>query len=171
MKKILLLILIAVASVNVQAQDVYVAGNVSLWRNDDANKTAFTVSPEIGCNLDSSWALGVALGYNYNYLKGLKTNAFSIAPYARYSYYNNDKVRLFIDGGFGFSTLKTKGSDSTNGWEIGLKPGIAIKLNKNFSLLAKCGFVGYRDDYFTGEDGFGFSLNSEDISLGVHYEF
>ena len=96
----------------------------------------------------------------------------AIAPYARFSYYENKIVRLFIDGGLGFSTNRIKGADkATNGYEIGLKPGIALKLNKNFSLIAKCGFVGFRDDYSVTEDGFGISLQSEDLSFGFHYEF
>ena len=47
----------------------------------------------------------------------------------------------------------------------------AIKLNNHFSLIAKCGFLGYRDDYAYGTDGYGFSFGSEDLSFGFHYEF
>lgn len=82
-------------------------------------------------------------------------------------------VRLFVDGGLGFSTYKydIDGGDSTNGFEIGFKPGIAVKQNKHFSLLAKCGFLGYRDDYMYGDNGYGFAFTSEDLSFGFHYEF
>lgn len=97
--------------------------------------------------------------------------SFALAPYARYSYYENKVVRLFIDGGLGFSTQKVKGLDSVNGFEIGFKPGIAIKLNDKFSVLAKCGFLGYRDDYMDTESGYGFGFTSEDLSVGFHYEF
>ena len=51
------------------------------------------------------------------------------------------------------------------------KPGIAIKLNSKFSAVAKCGFLGYRDDYMTGDNGYGFAFTSEDLSFGFHYEF
>ena len=105
-------------------------------------------------------------------MKGLKTNSVAIAPYARFSYYENKIVRLFVDGGLGFSTSRVKDADDAiNGYEIGLQPGIALKLNKSFSLVAKCGFVGFRDDYTVKEDGFGISLRSEDLSFGFHYEF
>ena len=93
------------------------------------------------------------------------------APYARYSYYENKVVRLFIDGGLGFSTQTVKGADAVNGFEIGFKPGIAIKLNDKFSVLAKCGFLGYRDDYMNAGSGYGFNFTSEDLSFGFHYEF
>ena len=61
--------------------------------------------------------------------------------------------------------------DAVNGFEIGFKPGIAIKLNDKFSVLAKCGFLGYRDDYMNAGSGYGFNLKSEDLSFGFHYEF
>ena len=86
----------------------------------------------------------------------VKTTGFAIAPFARYSFYENKIVRLFVDMGMGFSTVKVKDGDSTNGFEIGLKPGIEIKLNNKFSLVSKLGFAGYRDDYYKGENGFGY---------------
>ena len=56
----------------------------------------------------------------------ISTNAFALAPYARYSFYENKIVRLFLDMGFGFSTQKAKHQDAVNGFEIGVKPGMAI---------------------------------------------
>ena len=61
---------------------------------------------------------------------------------------------------------------ATSGFELGFKPGIAIKLNKHFNFIAKYGFLGYRDDYMLGsQDGYGFSFSSEDLSIGFHYVF
>ena len=118
------------------------------------------------------WICGLyVLTFAHSKLDEGKYNAFALAPYARYSYYENKVVRLFIDGGLGFSTQKVKGLDSVNGFEIGFKPGIAIKLNDKFSVLAKCGFLGYRDDYMDTESGYGFGFTSEDLSVGFHYEF
>lgn len=172
MKKLLLSLLVLVATLSVNAQDIYMGGTFNLWRNMDANRTNFTVAPEIGYNLNKQWAIGVTLSYAHDYYQKRKTNGIAIAPYARFSYYENKIVRLFVDGGLGFSTSRIKGADSAyNGYEIGFKPGIALKLNKSFSLIAKCGFVGFRDDYAVGEDGLGISLRSEDLSFGFHYEF
>ena len=125
MKKIVLFLFVAIATLSVKAQDLYMGGTVGLWRNDDANTTSFKLAPEIGYNLSEQWALGVELQFN--------------------------------------------GGDAVNGFEIGLKPGIAIKLNQHFSLVAKCGFLGYKDDYMG--NGFGFSASSEDLTFGFHYEF
>lgn len=170
MKKIVLFLFVAIATLSVKAQDLYMGGTVGLWRNDDANTTSFKLAPEIGYNLSEQWALGVELQFNHEYKEHISTNTFAIAPYARFSYYENKIVRLFVDGGFGFATTKVKdGGDTVNGFEIGLKPGIAIKLNQHFSLVAKCGFLGYKDDYMG--NGFGFSASSEDLTFGFHYEF
>ena len=172
MKKLLVFLFVVVATVSVNAQDIYMGGTFNLWRNTDANRTNFSIAPEVGYNLSEKWAVGVTFSYAHDYLKGLKTNSVAIAPYARFSYYENKIVRLFVDGGLGFSTSRVKDADDAiNGYEIGLQPGLALKLNKSFSLVAKCGFVGFRDDYTVKEDGFGISLRSEDLSLGFHYEF
>lgn len=176
MKKIVLFLFVAMAALSVKAQ-VYVGGTVSFWHNDDADATSFIVSPEIGYNLSEKWAVGGVIGFTHSKVsiddESLKVNSFSIAPYARYSYYENKILRLFIDGGVGFSTYKIKDFDSESGFEIGFRPGLAIKLNKNFNLIAKCGFLGYRDDYNgnSSNNGYGFAFTSEDLSFGFHYEF
>ncbi len=136
MKKIVLFLFVAIATLSVKAQDLYMGGTVGLWRNDDANTTSFKLAPEIGYNLSEQWALGVELQFNHEYKEHISTNTFAIAPYARFSYYENKIVRLFVDGGFGFATTKVKdGGDAVNGFEIGLKPGIAIKLNQHSAWL------------------------------------
>ena len=170
MKKFVILLFVAMAALSAKAQ-VYVGGTVALWHNDDLDATTFALNPEVGYNLNEKLAIGGVLTFAHSKLDEGKYNAFALAPYARYSYYENKVVRLFIDGGLGFSTQKVKGLDSVNGFEIGFKPGIAIKLSDKFSVLAKCGFLGYRDDYMDTESGYGFGFTSEDLSVGFHYEF
>lgn len=41
MKKIVLFLFVAIATLSVKAQDLYMGGTVGLWRNDDANTTSF----------------------------------------------------------------------------------------------------------------------------------
>ena len=175
MKKLFLMLVVLLATLSVSAQDMYLGGGISLWRNDDTHTTSFSLTPEFGVNLSSQWAVGGELGFAHaKYSKddvSVKSTGFAIAPYARCSFYENKVVRLFLDMGVGFSSVKVKGGDSTNGIEVGLKPGVAIKLNNSFSLISKLGFAGYRDDYYKGDNGFGVSFDTENISLGVLYEF
>lgn len=122
MKKIVFFLFATMLVASVKAQ-VYVGGTVGLWHNDDLDATFFKLEPEVGYNLSEKWAVGGVLAFAHGKADEGKYNAFALAPYARYSYYENKVVRLFVDGGFGFSTQKVKGADSVNGFEIGFKPG------------------------------------------------
>ena len=179
MKKILMIVVVMMAALSSYAQEMYLGGGISLWRDCDADVTSFSISPDFGYNLNERWAVGGEVVFSHegtHYDVGDEKvsshiNSFAIAPYARYSFYENKIVRLFIDMGMGFSTSKPKHGDSVNGFEIGLKPGLAIKLNDSCSFITKVGFAGYRDDYFRGADGFGVTLDGENISIGIDYEF
>lgn len=170
MKKIVLFLFIVVATLSVNAQSVYVGGAFGLWHNSDADMTSFKIAPEVGYNLNEKWAVGAVLEYEHASEGDLSGNAFSIAPYARYSFYENKLVRLFVDGGLALGVSKIEDMDSNTVFEIGFKPGIAIKLNEHFSLVAKYGFLGYRNEY-TSDPGFGLKVSSEDLTFGFHYEF
>lgn len=177
MKKIVLLLLfVACAAISMNAQ-VYVGGTAGFWRNDkdDADETSFTIAPEIGYNLSEKWAIGAEFGYTYAKDPSVKENTAFIAPYARYTYCETGIVRLFLDGGVGFASTKFD-DKRTNGYEIGIKPGVAIKLNDKFSLITKVGFLGYRDDYYTPgfadeNSGFGFNLSGTDVRFGFQVNF
>lgn len=141
MRKLFLLVVIVMAAISAGAQEgIYLGGGISLWRNNDVDKTSFSITPDVGYNLSKQWAVGVELAYahtGYDDKYDVSTNAFALAPYARYSFYENKIVRLFVDMGFGFSTFKAKHADSVNGFEIGLKPGLALKLNDHLVSLRK----------------------------------
>ena len=103
----------------------------------------------------------------------IKDNGFIIAPYARYTLFSQGLFSMFLDGGVGYSTTKADGAERQNGWEIGIKPGIMFNLSDNFSLVAKYGFLGYRDTYGLGRsfNGFGLGFTSEELSLGFQCRF
>ncbi len=103
MKKIVFFLFATMLVASVKAQ-VYVGGTVGLWHNDDLDATFFKLEPEVGYNLSEKWAVGGVLAFAHGKADEGKYNAFALAPYARYSYYENKVVRLFVDGGFGFST-------------------------------------------------------------------
>lgn len=171
MKKGLLLVVVMLATIAVKAQDIYVGGSLNVWRNSTGNTTSFKVAPEIGYNFNETWALGAELNYSHNYVNQSTTNSVSIAPYIRWSYYQNDAVRLFLDGTAAIGFNKVKDGDTSKAGQVGLRPGIAVKLNDNFSFIAKYGFLGYRRNVSTAGDSFGLALTSEDLSIGFHYTF
>lgn len=171
MKKLFITLMVAlIAIVSADAQ-VYVGGSFNLTHNKNADLTNFTIAPEIGYNLNKNWAIAAEIGFTHVKDDDVKTNAFSFAPYARFSFFEKGIVRLFLDGGVGISTYKVEDLDSQNGFEIGIKPGIALEICKNLTFVTKYGFAGYRDDYKYANSTSGISLSSEDLSFGFHYEF
>lgn len=171
MKKVLMTLFVMFAVVTAYAQEMYVGGGISLWRDTDAEVSSFSISPDFGYGLNEKWSVGgqLVLAVNDN---GYKHTSFAIAPYARFSYYENSIVRLFLDMGFGISVDKIKNGSSETGFEVGVKPGLAVKLNDNFSFITKVGFAGFRDDYLLGDkSGFGVDVDGERISIGIEYAF
>lgn len=99
MKKILLVVVVLFTALAAQAQEMYLGGGISLWRNTDIDKTSFSITPDFGYNLNSKWAIGGELALAFNGYDGIyeaKTTSFALAPYARYSFYENKIVRLFL---------------------------------------------------------------------------
>lgn len=173
MKKVLMTLMVMFAVVTAYAQEMYLAGGISFWSNHDSEVTTFSISPEFGYGLNEKWSVGGQLILDLTGGDGVRgTTAFAIAPYARYSYYENNIVRLFLDMGLGLSVNKEKHSDADAGFELGVKPGIAVKLNDNFSFVSRVGFAGFRQDYRgTNNSGFGVGVSGEDISIGIEYSF
>lgn len=175
MKKLLLTVVASLLTIAASAQ-VYVGGEAGLWRNYDANNTSFTLQPEVGYHLSDRWAIGTTIGFAHAYVDGTKLNGAIVVPYARYSYAKLGPVNLFIDGGFGFCTYKLKGADeSSNGWQLGVAPGLAVDVTERLSFIAHVGFLGWRDSDDNvnafGENGFGFKLSGNDLRFGLVYNF
>ena len=179
MKKILLTIAVAAASLSASAQ-VYLGGEVGAWRNSDDNHTSFTIHPELGYKLSDKWDLGIGFGYNYNYYGSTpnkKVHNVTIDPYARWSFVKFGPVKLFLDMGFGINPVKTKieglpSQDAEVAWRVGVMPGVSVALNKKIDFIAHTGFLGYREadgrNSAYGEQGFGFTLSGNDL-LSVSY--
>ena len=179
MKKILMTMVAVFAAMNMNAQ-VYVGGSVgfgSVKAGSLSSESTYKIVPEIGYNLNSEWAIGVALGYqkgncdfgNYDFTFNT-TEVFSVNPYARYTFLNSDMVNVFIDGGLGFASVKDGGSL----FQVGLRPGIALKANDKISFVAHIGFVGFETaspKHGDSSNAFGLELDNNNILFGVYYNF
>lgn len=97
MKKILMIVVVMMAALSSYAQEMYLGGGISLWRDCDADVTSFSISPDFGYNLNERWAVGGEVVFSHegtHYDVGDEKvsshiNSFAIAPYARYSFYEN----------------------------------------------------------------------------------
>jgi len=181
MKKFLLTLLVAVAATTANAQ-WYVGGSVGIGsvkvKGGDSEST-YKILPEVGYNLSDSWAVGVALGYMkgaasfgnglLDFDQNVKTKAFAVSPYARYTFLKSNLLNVFVDGSVGFASYKDYG----NNFEIGLRPGVALNLNKSVSLVAHFGFVGYNTFSPKGEgkssNSFGLDWSGATSTFGVYF--
>ena len=129
MKKIMLMVAMAVATLTANAQ-VYVGGGLGFSSSKKAYVdadgvtepdavTSFSILPEIGYKLDDKLSVGIQLGFTTTSfgdiefegvdLKDVKSTGFSIAPYARYTFVKWGKVGLFADAQFAYTHTSTKG--------------------------------------------------------------
>ena len=170
----------AMVAMTMNAQ-IYVGGSVgfgSAKLGGGDSESTYKIVPEVGYNLNEQWAIGVMVGYqkgscdfgNLDFNPG-KTEAFVVSPYARYTALNTKMVNVFIDGGVGFASYKDLGS----AFQVGLRPGIALKASDAISLVAHVGFVGFETFSPKGDgdssNAFGLNLDSSSIMFGVYYNF
>ena len=172
MKKVLLVLVSVFIMASTEAQ-VYIGGGISAWIEDKSGTETSTIEflPEIGFFVGKRWAIGGVLGYSQKHVDGTKTfDSFEFAPYARFTFYNNELVRLFIDGTFSVYSSESGKSSRVETYSFGLKPGLSLDLSEKVSLYAKFGFFGFRQ-YGEDHTGVGFNLNGNSLSLGMYYTF
>ena len=184
MKKFFMTLAAVCVAATMNAQ-VYVGGGLGLasTSQDGNTNTKLKLMPEIGYNINDSWAIGVAFGYseyeqkvtNGNLTVSAKDKVFQINPYARYTFAKFDKVNLFVDGGLTYAHTDNAGAKA-NSFSLGLKPGIAVNLNDKLSFVAHAGFLGWATskpdvDGAKSTNTFGFDLDGSDLSFGFYYNF
>lgn len=180
MKKIVLTFAAAMVAMVMDAQ-VYLGGTVGFTTvsQDGNSTTAFNIKPEVGYNLDNSWALGIVFGYGEKGKDITKVKTFTVNPYARYTFVKFDRVSLFLDGGFSFINTKSNtatGAVKNNKWEVGVKPGVAVALNDKISFVSHMGFLGYsnsKDDTegAKAENTFGVNVDATSLDFGFYFNF
>lgn len=177
MKKLMLVAAMMVAAISASAQ-IYVGGSLgfeSTKANENAdNLTTFAIEPEAGYNLNENWAVGVQLGYaSKDKSKNEKVSAFTIAPYARYTFAKSGIASFFVDGGIQYASLGSDAKGSIFG--LGFRPGVKIAASNKVDLVAKLGFLGYQsaneDAQASGfdKDKIGLSVNGTALEFGLYF--
>ena len=177
MKKIMLSLAMALVSVCASAQ-VYIGGTAGISSNkigDDDSKTAYKLIPEIGYQFNNKWDAGIEVGIQKGEVCKLSrvgdATTFTIAPYVRYTAVETKVVDLFFEGTIGYSSVSKGGGDS---YEVGIKPGLAVKLSDHVNFITKVGFLGYRGyspDHGDNWSTFGVDVDASNISFGAIYKF
>ena len=184
MKKIMMTLAAVCVAATMNAQ-AYIGGGLGFQttKQGENTNTVIMVEPELGYNLDENWAVGISLGYGHTKqsteVRGVetsvKTDVFTIAPYARYTFVKLDKVNVFVDGGLSYTHTKV-GDAKNNTFAIGFKPGVAVNLNEKLSFVTHVGFLGYQNskddvDGAKAANTFGFDLDGSNLSFGLYYNF
>ena len=179
MKKFLLLAAMAVMTLGASAQNWYSGGQLTFGRTTDSasgvKSTQVTVLPEIGYNMTDNFAVGSVLGVSYRKAGDEEKTIFKVNPYARYTYFQNGNLRLFMDGGVDLGIGRAHGSTAVE-YGIGLRPGVSYNLTDRFSLVAHVGFLGYQSGNRPAKnnganENWGLNLNSNNLMFGFYYHF
>lgn len=198
MKKIFTFALVCAAALGsmntAKAENWYTGGSIGFWHEAEKGKfdtNQFTIKPELGYNINDTWAVGATIGYTYKHWCGAKNtharvtedlNIFEISPYARWSYFRtgNNLVQLFVDGGVGFGIGATDyahgDSKTAVTWNVGFRPGVAFNITKQFSIVTHLGFLGYKGAnnaaYDAGEKRQGgVMFDTRDLNIGFYFNF
>lgn len=179
MKKIIMMAVMAVAAISASAQ-VYVGGNVNFGVSDvkvgdaeSTSTTAFSINPEIGYNFNETWAAGVAVGFGTTKAGDAKAvNTVGVSPYVRCKFVQGAPVGVFADAFFAYENKSCDGN-STNGWAVGLRPGLSVKVSDKVSLTATTTLFQYGQ---AGKDPLKvktttFQFAPSNVALGVYYNF
>ena len=124
---------------------------------------------------NNKWDAGIEVGIQKGDVCKISpvgdATTFTIAPYVRYAAVESKVVDLFFEGTIGYGSVSKGGGDF---YEVGIKPGLAVKLTKHVEFISKIGFLGYRG--YSPEEGkssstFGVDVDASNISFGAIYKF
>jgi len=207
MKKIFVMAVMAAATLTANAQ-WWAGGEVGFNTttntvkingvSKDETSNNFTIAPEVGYNLNEKWAVALKIGFAHNennaeiksiinntglfQVDDVKTNAFVINPYVRYTFIKAGNFSAFVDGGVGYASAHVNGlSDiinNINQIKFGINPGVTYAISPKVSLVAHIGDLSYqnmwckakRGDIKVSEGKFNISVWNS-ISFGAYYNF
>ena len=175
MKKTLFAIALAMTTMAINAQ-VFVGGGFgfssSKYEGSDYSSTTFSFSPEVGYVLDDVWSFGLPIGLSTSKTASEKAydlegdTSWSIAPYARYTFFKSGNLSVFVDGILGLSGM----NDSDTNVSLSVAPGVAYGFTDNICMVTRLGSLGWNNQYGNGSY-FGLNANASIGSVALYYTF
>lgn len=134
--------------------------------------TEFQISPVAGYALSDVFEVGLAAGFdtqsNIGGVDGRKSSRITVEPFARWTFLNEEKISLFLQGAVGYRQVKS-GDNKDNLFQVGVAPGVKIPLNENLSIVSTFGWLGF--DKSVGDvKNLSLGLSSK-LSFGLYYAF
>ncbi len=163
--------------------DVFISGSFGFNTSSTGdNKTnSFEISPRAGYFVSENFAIGGRVGYQSisqeNNVGDFDTNIFSIGGLGRYYFTPANKFSIFGELGLDYFSINTDNGTldtTTDGFGVGVIPGVSYFLSSNFALEATWGLLSYstsNPEQGESTDNFVIGLNLDDINLGLVYKF
>lgn len=186
MKKNLLLTVLFVLGIilpiQMQAQEkekgFFVEGSISFGEDEKSsgrNEHYLMLKPTIGYQFSPKWDAGIKLEFQSGRSEG--STCFGIIPYARYSFCELGKVRLFGEAKASRYNKKYSWMGEDNDYiEAGLSLGAYFPLNKHFKFVCQYLHIGYSERF--KEEGasihsgnWGIDTDFKRLSLGINFIF
>jgi len=163
---------------------MWVGGSLGFWssktKGSDSN-VSYKILPEFGYVLTENLGIGINVGFEHDdalAIDGMddlfEADGFTIAPFVRYSFLKGSIGALFVDGGVTYNYLKLKDvDDKLNQFNIGFRPGVAVKVSDKIALTGKFGFLGYEHTKMgdVKNNAFGLNLDMTQFLLGATIVF
>jgi len=170
MKKLILSAIIAIATltgVNAQTYKWWVGGRSTIWTGD--NKNTIIVAPEVGYLITPKLTVAASVGIHTEWYgkPSHSVTGLILNPYMRYVFFKQGMLLGFVDGGVDVSL------GDFEGFQFGLKPGVALLLTERFTMATQFGFLGYSDGKGINyrQQGFGLDLSGYCTTLAFFYSF
>ena len=195
MKKIFMTLAAAVIAVSANAQ-IWVGGEVGFTSDKTTVKTNgnsvsqttnnFTLAPEVGYNLNENWAIALKVQFAHNEDNGViksmiqdagfntgakvMTNAFSVNPYARYTFLKAGNFSAFVDGGVSYGLIHVSSMsqvmNNINSLGVAINPGVTYAVSPNDSLVAHIGDLSY-NAMWTKAKNADVKVNNGKFNIGI----
>lgn len=176
MKRFILMALFAVVAMGASAQ-AYLGGSFNLGTKsvkvgdgDATSTTTFALMPEVGYKFTPVLSIGAEVGFGVTKTEDTDAiNLWSLAPYVRFNLAKlGSSVNFFTDAVFEYDWI-SQGSHDTDGYCFGIRPGLSVDLNSNWSILGKMVLFSYSkyDQVKTTT----FAIQPNQVSLGIVYNF
>jgi outer membrane protein len=192
--KYVLLIASVILSAGINAQQVFVGGNISFSTSGGSNKvgstttdkpssTDFSFSPKIGAFVSEKFAVG--MDFDFTTSKDVfpgtpetvnKAHSFGIGPFIRYYAVSFGKFSVFgqAQAGIDLSSSKSTTGGTTNDGPkvtslgIAIFPGLAYDLNEKISLETSINLLSIAYGYSTSKQDIG---GTENVSKTSGFSF
>ncbi|AWH83662.1 porin family protein [Flavobacterium album] len=167
--------------------DVFVSGSLGLSseKTGDVKSTDFNVTPRVGYFVSENIAIGAQLGFRSGKDTDAdgaetKTTGFEAGAFARYYGTPGRAFSFFGQLNAGYNTTKTEfpagGEAKTNGFGIGLAPGISYFVSDHIAFETTFGALSYNTskpdaDGAESTDTFNLNLNLSSVTFGMIYKF